>query len=155
MTTHPNFFDIIYPFAVNVLKKSTKESSNKCPVDKSCINKTCSCPTGEIVEYPLLYDIYVYENKYHISVSVPGIEKPDIKVLLNSSERTLLVKVVRNTIKADIIYEQNLIPGEYVAGPIALLGNLNLDDISTSHKNGVIDITFSIKSTSEPREIKL
>ncbi len=101
-------------------------------------------------------DIYEKDNKYHMIMDIPGIEKENIKIECNDGYLTISAK--QHSEKKD--ESKNYIRRERRFGEFKrqfYVGDINMDDIKAEFKNGVLNVTvpkFEEKSNKKVIEIE-
>lgn len=122
------------------------------------INEVLNSPLNEIVtDKPKRYtyppaNIVQAENKYILSIALPGVSKNDVNINIEKNKLTIKSNVEENT---DIKYrlrEFNYAKFERV---FTLSEDADIDNISAKFEKGILSVTIPTLEEAGPTEIKI
>ena len=101
-------------------------------------------------------DVEERENEYSVSVDIPGVDKKDVKVTVESNVLTIKGerKDVRNEDEDGTCYCSERRFGTF-SRSFSLSKKIDTEQISAKHKNGVLTITLPMAEEAREREIEI
>lgn len=114
----------------------------------------CFRPYG--LDNYILCDTYETSDSYIVRAHLSGISKENIKVSIKASDRILIISAVRkreNGADEKVNYIESF-QGE-MTRRIQLPNTINVNEVTTNHLHGVLELVFKKNPIEQPREISL
>jgi HSP20 family protein len=95
------------------------------------------------------------ENKYHLSIAVPGVDSKDIQLNLQGNALTVVGERERAEEKKDANYLQREFTEERFERTITLPESVDTQQLTAQHRNGVLEITAPLRAEALPKRIEI
>lgn len=122
------------------------------------INEILNSPLNEVVTdkpkrftYPSA-NVIKDENKYILSIALPGVNKKDVNININKNKLTIKSSVEENT---DIKYKLREFNYAKFERVFNLSDDADIDNISAKFEKGILSITIPTIEEAGPTEVKI
>ncbi len=147
----------------NTTKAHRKHRSHRnhgihTPSFGNIINEILNSPLNEIVtDKPKRYthppaNVVKEENKYTLSVALPGVNKKDVNINIEKNKLTIKSNVEENTDTKYRLREFNYAKFERV---FTLSDDADIDNISAKFEKGILSIIIPTIKEAGPTEVKI
>lgn len=122
------------------------------------INEILNSPLNDVVtEKQIRYtyppaNVLKEENKYILSIALPGVSKKDVNINIEKNKLTIKSNVEENTETKYRLREFNYAKFERV---FTLSDDADIDNISAKFEKGILSITIPTLKEAGPTEVKI
>jgi len=139
-------------------KRMNRHHQFFAPSFGNIINEILNSPLTEVVsDKPKRYtyppaNVIKEENKYIVSVALPGVNKKDVTINIEKEKLTIKSNVEENTDSKYRLREFNYAKFERVFN---LSDDADIDNISAKFEKGILSITIPTIEEAGPTEVKI